>query len=215
LKIERFSVVGVSGGAPHALACGVKLSDRIHRLGVVSGAGPVQASGAMDGMALQRKVGAVLARHLTPLLRPLLWAIRNPARSPDRFIERFSAGFSPSDRALLDEPAIRALRVRSYAEATRNGVRGFAYEVGLLTRPWGFSLADIRCEVVLWHGSEDASTPLSMAENIAKSLPRCRAHYFEGEGHFVAARHWEEIVGALTSGGPGRMLPNQGLQRTG
>jgi pimeloyl-ACP methyl ester carboxylesterase len=136
---------------------------------------------------------------MAPLLRPLFWAIRNPARNPERFVQSYSAGFSSSDRALLDDPVIRSLRARSYAEATRQGVRGFAYEVALLTRPWGFSLSDVACEVLLWHGDEDASTPISMALHVAKALPRCRAQYFAGEGHFVAARHWDEIVLALIS----------------
>src|SRR5262245_42641296 len=73
LGIERFSVVGVSGGAPHALACGVRLAHRIARLGVVSGVGPIEASGATSGMAAQRKVGAWIARPcaLSPSAAPL------------------------------------------------------------------------------------------------------------------------------------------------
>lgn len=199
LGIERFSLVGVSGGAPHALACGVALAGRIHRLGVISGIGPLEAAEATRGMARQRKAGAWLARHAPSLLRPIFWALRNPARNPERFVERFSEGFSAGDRALLADPAIRSLRARSYAEATRQGVRGFAYEVALLARPWGFSLAEVACDVLLWHGEEDASTPISMARHVAASLPRCRARYFPGEGHFVAARHWNEILAALTA----------------
>ena len=199
LGIQRFSVVGVSGGAPHALACGLKLSHRISRLGIVSGVGPLDASDATSGMAAQRKVGAWVARHAPSVLRPLFWAIRNPARNPERFVQRNSDGFSPSDRELLEDPVIRSLRARSYAEATRCGVRGFAHEVALLTRPWGFSLSDVPCDVFLWHGEEDASTPVSMARHVAESLPHCHARYFPGEGHFVAARHWEEIIRTMTS----------------
>lgn len=199
LRIDRFSVVGVSGGAPHALACGLELSDRIRRLGIVSGVGPLEASGATRGMAAQRKAGASLARHAPFLLRPLFWAFRNPARNPERFVDRFTEGFSPADRALLETPAIRSLRARSYAEATRQGVRGFAQEVALLARPWGFSLSEVACDVLLWHGEEDTSTPISMARHVAEALPRCRCHFLPGEGHFVAARHWEEIVVAVTS----------------
>jgi pimeloyl-ACP methyl ester carboxylesterase len=198
LGIERFSAAGVSGGAPHALACGARLPDRIQRLGIVSGVGPIDAAGATSGMAGQRKLGAWLARRAPFLLRPLFWAIRNPARNPERFVARFTEGFSAADRALLADPAIRSLRAGSYAEATRQGVRGFAEEVALLVRPWGFSLAEVGCEVFLWHGDEDASTPIAMARHVAAALPRCRARFFPGEGHFVAARHWDEIVDALT-----------------
>jgi pimeloyl-ACP methyl ester carboxylesterase len=198
LGIDRFSAVGVSGGAPHALACGVRLAGRIVRLGVVSGVGPLEAAGATSGMAGQRRAGAWLARRAPFLLRPLFWAVRNPARDPEGFVRRFSDGFSAADRALLESPEIRSLRARSYAEATRRGVRGFAYEVALLTRPWGFFLSEVSCEVLLWHGEEDASTPVTMARHVAASLPRCQARFLPGEGHFVAARHWEEIVAALT-----------------
>lgn len=198
LGIGRFSAVGISGGGPHALACGARLAERIHRLGVVSGMGPLEVAGATAGMARQRRGGAWLAQHAPFLLRPVFWAFRNPGRNPERFVERFSEGFAPADRALLDDPAVRSLRARSYAEATRQGVRGFAFEVALLTRPWGFSPAEVGCEVLLWHGEEDASTPVAMARHVAASLPRCRARYLPGEGHFVAARHWEEITRALS-----------------
>jgi pimeloyl-ACP methyl ester carboxylesterase len=199
LGIERFSVVGISGGAPHALACGFALPQRIRRLGVVSGIGPLEAARATTGMAAQRKAGAWLARHAPFLLRPLFWALRNPARNPQRFVERFSEGFCAADLALLADPGIRSLRAHSYAEATRRGVRGFAHEVALLARPWGFSLSEVACDVLLWHGEDDASTPVAMARHVAASLPRCRARYLAGEGHFVAARHWDEIVAALAS----------------
>jgi pimeloyl-ACP methyl ester carboxylesterase len=116
LGVERCGVLGVSGGAPHALACGAGLAQRIERLGVVSGMGPLEAAGATRGMASQRAAGAWLARHAPFLLRPLFWALRNPGRNPERFARRFSAGFAPADRALLEDPAILALRARSYAE---------------------------------------------------------------------------------------------------
>lgn len=198
LGIDRFSVAGISGGGPHALAVGVRLAPRIHRLGVVSGIGPLDAPGASRGMARQRRVGSFFARHLAFLAWPLIWAFRTPARNPERFVERFTSGFPAADRELLARPEIRSLRARSYAEATARGVRGFAWEVVMLARPWDFSPGDVACDVHLWHGVEDASTPVAMARHLAASLPRCRAVELPGEGHFVAVRHWDEIVGTLT-----------------
>ena len=37
---ERFAVLGYSGGAPYALACGAKLRKRVSAVGVAAGAGP-------------------------------------------------------------------------------------------------------------------------------------------------------------------------------
>ncbi len=199
LGIDRFSVVGISGGAPHALSCGAKTPERIHRLGIVSGFGPIDAPASTTGMAFQRKVGAFAARHLGFLVRPFMWAFRNPARNPEAFVARFTSGFPGSDAVLLESPDFRSMRARSYAEATRGGIQGFAWEVILVAQPWGFSLADVPCRVHLWHGEQDASTPVSMARHVAASLPHCEATYLPSEGHFVAARHWDEIVATLIS----------------
>jgi pimeloyl-ACP methyl ester carboxylesterase len=39
--IERFAVIGFSGGGPFALACGALLNDRVSRVAAVSTWGPV------------------------------------------------------------------------------------------------------------------------------------------------------------------------------
>jgi pimeloyl-ACP methyl ester carboxylesterase len=41
LSIDRCPVVGVSAGAPHAMACAVRLPQRLTRLGSVGGEGPI------------------------------------------------------------------------------------------------------------------------------------------------------------------------------
>ena len=40
LHLDRFSVVGISGGGPHAAACARFLPDRVRAAGIVSGVGP-------------------------------------------------------------------------------------------------------------------------------------------------------------------------------
>jgi pimeloyl-ACP methyl ester carboxylesterase len=54
---ERFSVVGVSAGAPYALACGHALGDRISALTIVSPLGPPGGAGASPS-----------ARYAVPLI---------------------------------------------------------------------------------------------------------------------------------------------------
>ncbi len=114
-------------------------------------------------------------------------------------MERFTGGFPGADAFLFDNERLRSMRARSYAEATRRGVQGFAWEVALVVQPWCFSLADVPFQVHLWHGEQDARTPVSMARHVVQSLPRCHPTYFPNEGHFVAARHWDEIVETLIS----------------
>ena len=73
--------------------------------------------------------------------------------------------------------------IENRVEATRVGIRGFAREALIFSRPWGFRLEDITMEVHLWHGEEDASTPLPMAQYVASAIPNCHATFLPGEGH--------------------------------
>lgn len=50
LGYRRFSVVGVSAGAPYALACGWALADRLVALAAVSPLGPPDGRGAIRGL---------------------------------------------------------------------------------------------------------------------------------------------------------------------
>jgi len=46
LAVDRFSVMGVSGGGPHALACASVLKERVVVAGIVSGADPCRIRGS-------------------------------------------------------------------------------------------------------------------------------------------------------------------------
>ena len=89
--------------------------------------------------------------------------------------------------------------IENWAEATRTGIRGYAWEALIFGHPWGFRLEGITMEVYLWHGEEDASTPLPMARRVASAIPNCRATFLPGEGHFLFFNRWKEILAVLVS----------------
>jgi pimeloyl-ACP methyl ester carboxylesterase len=197
LDIDRFAVVGISGGGPYVAACAVKIPGRLSAAAMVSSGGPFDAPRVTVGMPWVRRAGAAVAQHAPALLRPLIWLTQNPNRSPDRFFERYTAHNPPADRILLDQPSFRQMLQASYAEAARQGIRGFAWEVRILARPWGFCLEDIPIQVHLWHGEEDTSTPLAMAQYMADRIPCCRTTFLPGEGHLLLFTHWREILESL------------------
>ena len=57
LKIDGFSVIGVSGGGPHAAACARFISERVLGAGIVSGVGPLAEPGAENEMMGFNRVG--------------------------------------------------------------------------------------------------------------------------------------------------------------
>ena len=47
LKLDKFSVIGISGGTPYALACLYRLGSRITTTTIISGMGPMQSPHAL------------------------------------------------------------------------------------------------------------------------------------------------------------------------
>lgn len=199
LGLDRFAVVGPSGGGPYVAACAYRLPERLTVAAMVSSGGPPEMPGATEGMPRVRRAGAVLGLRAPWLLRPLMWLLQNPGRNPQRFFDRYTSHNLGPDRGLLSQPWFRKMLQSSYAESARQGIRGFAWEVRIITRPWGFRLEEIPMTVDLWHGDQDTSTPLSIAQFVAGALPKCRTHFIPGEGHFLLFTRWQELLSTLIS----------------
>jgi pimeloyl-ACP methyl ester carboxylesterase len=199
LGLNQFAVGGISGGGPYVAACAFKISHRLTKAGIVSGGGPTDTPEGTGGMSRERQVGAVIARLAPRLLPTLLGLLSNPHRDPVKFFEGIYRQSSDTDQVILARPEIRAMLVENWLEATRPGLAGYAHEARLFSTPWGFQLQDISMLVHLWHGTDDHSTPLSMAYHVWHTIPHCRAKFFPGEGHFLLFDHWEEILATLVA----------------
>ena len=200
LGVERFAVAGSSGGGPYALACAHELPDRVRRALVVSGVGPYDAPGATDGMRWQNRVGFQLGAKLPPLARLIMWSMARQVRKrPERTLDAIAKAMSPVDAAVVRDPDVRRMLTADLAEAFRQGSSGPARDVVVLGRPWGFSPAAIRPEVLLWQGELDVLVPPAMGRSLAAQIPNCRATFVPGEGHLLFVRHMVEIVAAVAA----------------
>jgi pimeloyl-ACP methyl ester carboxylesterase len=91
--------------------------------------------------------------------------------SPELYVQTLLRAAPPCDQALLGQAEIRRALAGNYAEAFRQGARGYAQDLYLLTGPWGFDLTQIRVPVDVWHGAMDRTTPLPMAQHLAHTIP--------------------------------------------
>jgi pimeloyl-ACP methyl ester carboxylesterase len=182
LGLDRFGVLGISGGGPYAAACAWKLSDRLMGAGMVSCLAPLDVPGVIAGMGRRNRLSLQLVGRLGVLRRVLMARMAvSVRRRPDRVLER-GVG-AAVDKQYLDRPDVRRRLVESLSEAFRSGSRGPAWEMGLYARPWGFRLEDIRTPVYLSHGEQDANAPVTMGRYLATVIPECRATFYPGEGH--------------------------------
>lgn len=195
LELDRFSVVGVSGGGPHALGITAALGDRIRGFGVVSSPGPLDE--VPDAWAS-------LSDHMRPTAE---MARREPARSV-RAVERFMApvvenpassiplGKRDPNRAVLNDPEVAAMMVRQAEEGLRSGAGGMADDLVAWWRPWGFALADLPAGARVWHGAHDLRAEPDI-DTYARELRGALITRWPDDGHFGLLAHWPEVLGAF------------------
>ncbi len=201
LGIDRFAVAGHSGGGPYALACAYALPERVTMAVSLSGAGPGDAPSATEGMVLLHALAFRLGRYLPWwLLQPIASRIYSSRLSALKAgTDREAARRVAADRILFDQPEIRKACDESEIEGLRPGMAGVTWDVRLLTRPWGFSLKDIRVPVQVWHGTTDDQTSVPMARHMAAQIPGAACTICEGEAHLLLFPHWEEILAGITT----------------
>ncbi|MBP2674094.1 MAG: pimeloyl-ACP methyl ester carboxylesterase [Deltaproteobacteria bacterium] len=197
LGLGRFAVLGVSAGAPYALACGIRLAGRVTCVGLVSSAGPFSEKRYRASMGWITKA-ALRAALIAPGLagRLLRGVMRGILTEPERFQTRFAAHAGSPDREIL--LANRSVFSRNLRESFRKGEAGPLLDALLLARPWEIPLSDIARPVFLWHGEKDRIVPPEVGTRLSGEIPGCRSFFLPEEGHFsLPVRRIREILSIL------------------
>jgi pimeloyl-ACP methyl ester carboxylesterase len=160
LGLDRFAVLGQSGGGPYALACAALLPHRVIGAVSMSGRAPYPAEG-LDWLA---GMGPGSAAELDAMLagRDALAAL---IASGDDFDPEM---FTPADHAALagDWQWIGTV----VGPAIEQGTDGLIDDALASVRPWGFDPARITTPVLLMHGTADRVMPSAHSEWLARRI---------------------------------------------
>jgi pimeloyl-ACP methyl ester carboxylesterase len=203
--LDRVAVLGISVGAPFALACAIRWPQRVSALLLSSPMGPWELAETRTGMRRRNRRYFTLARRAPLLSRAACWlwartALAGLRGDRDRLLRRLSKAGPPPDREVLAEVAADPQRwtrfVDDTAEAFRQGGAGVRADLVVASRPWGFELREVNVPTWLWHGAADEDVPIAAARRMAQLLPSCQAT-FTDEGHLMGLRHTDEAVEAI------------------
>jgi pimeloyl-ACP methyl ester carboxylesterase len=172
LGLDRFSVVGHSGGGSHALACGALLPDRVSGAVSVSGLAPWGADG-LDWFAGMSDVGRA-SLSAAAAGRAAKEAYEAAAGEED-------PGFIPADHAALAGPWSWFMKV--VRPAVAGGPGGLIADDLAHTRPWGFDPTRTAVPVLLLHGTGDRMVPSAHSEWLAARIPGAELRLVPGAGH--------------------------------
>ena len=201
LGLDRFAVLGVSGGGGYVSACARLIPDRLTAAAILSGAGRMDSPEVRAALPIMAWLLWALAGR-SFRLATLLLTLTKPRSlgDPAKIRQQVLRTMPPSERAFFERPGRLEAFMASTVECVRLGVRGMAWDTHLYARPWDFRLEEIRFPIRLLHGEADANVPVAVARKVAASIPGCQAEFYPGEGHLgLLANHLDEIILSLAA----------------
>jgi pimeloyl-ACP methyl ester carboxylesterase len=192
LGVERFATVGVSTGGSYALALAAK-SPRV--------IGTVACCAVTDLRWVEGKA--------TILWKEGVWgtASRGAAlRSAEERLAHVQGGstaaipMAPSDEQLFADPAWARCWSEVVREQFAQGVVGYADDRLADGDGWHtFDVGNIRCPVVVLHGTSDTFVPVGHAAHTQRIVPGASLDVREGLGHFSIIPAIVPVLGELLS----------------
>lgn len=169
LDMDRFAVMGASGGGPHALACAALLPDRV--TGAVCMATPAPLTDSFDWYAGMASPGALRAA-----------AAGREAR------ERYAATdeFDPNSFTKADWAALAGTwgsLGQDAEQAGNEGPGGLIDDDLAFAAPWGFDVTEIGVPVFLVQGGEDRVVPPQHADALLRAIPTSELWLRPRDGH--------------------------------
>jgi pimeloyl-ACP methyl ester carboxylesterase len=187
LGLERFAVMGHSGGGPHALACGALLPERVLGVLSVSGMAPFDAEG-LDFFAGMADSGAAS-------LRAAVQGREAKEQFEATADEDAESGFIPADLAVLEGQWSWFVSV--VRPAIENGPGPLIDDDLAYVAPWGFDPARVVAPTLLVHGGRDRVVPSSHGEWLVRHCPSAELWLRPEDGHISVLGAGEAALGWL------------------
>lgn len=201
LRLDRFAVLGNSGGGPYVAVCAARIPDRLRAAVIVSGGWRMDWPEAITNLPFPNRLMLLLARRGPLLLRLMLGMMKGVAQGErEKELAQLKARVPPADYAAFAEPGRLEAFAQTMREALRQGAKGAAHDLGLYVREFGFRLDEIQFPLTLFHGEQDTNAPLAMVRRAVAQLPATRLVTYANEAHLsTLCNHITEIAQALTA----------------
>jgi pimeloyl-ACP methyl ester carboxylesterase len=205
--IDKFSVIGRSGGAPHSLACAAdkRLSGRLVCAAALSGLAPCDADGLdwyadmAESNVTAFKTAATFQEYEDPesALPALVGTFHQQAQvlknSPHGLLDKLRPELNGSDAEIVGDIALRRMIAQTHVKALSESVDGWVDDVIALARPWSVDFDAVSVPVLLWHGGKDTFSPVSHSRWLRNRIPTAKQVLRPDAAHFEAIKVLPEI----------------------
>ncbi|HEX4062656.1 MAG TPA: alpha/beta hydrolase [Streptosporangiaceae bacterium] len=194
LGIDTFSVVGRSGGGPHALACAALLRGRVECAAALGSLAPIDAEGLdwWDGMVESNVRAYRTGEDQLELMADAMAAeLRN---DPESLLRSLGSELDADDREVVEDIGLRRIIAETHAKALQKSATGWIDDVVALRSPWGFDVSSIKIPVMLWHGTDDVFSPINHTYWLAKRIHQSVLEERSETAHFASVRILPEVL---------------------
>ena len=206
---RKMEWVGFSIGAFVAIKTVQYLAQRVTHLHLVSAAAP------LDGADhLERAVGKhifMLAQRYRYGFRLLASAQRVLARRlPSVMFRILFSNAAGADVALSQDPDFQSRMKTVLRDGFGKSRAGYVRDLHAYVGPWRPCLAGVATPTSIWHGEADNWSPISMADDLASSIPGCPAkQVLAGQSHYSCLYQAVPFILAAGVGALGRTSASQ------
>lgn len=203
LGLEKYGVLGVSGGGPYALACAVAMPrDRLKCVAIVCGIGPPDIG--MSGAGWFHWLGFTYGWRYAPRLAAWFFHRQGRFHLPDEKrlelmleeAEKNKASIPKQEDGLWTDKEIAGRMVMTSRQVYRQGIDGVSRDGYLAGTEFGFRVEDVRPDlpVRLWYGKDDTFVPLNHGQQIASRLGDNARLRVEEDTHASIFFRWRKEI---------------------
>lgn len=194
LALDRFAVLGFSGGGVFALACAYYFSEQVKTVSVVS------CTSSFETDVMQQNINPALKPLYDVTLTERKFAIQQfkpLGTSVENLLQSFEPVLSEADASLMGDSEIAQNVFESCTRALHQGVEGYVDNIRAIRLPWSFKLQDIKLPVNIWQGQDDKITPHEIGEYLARETPESSYYSVDSCGHFFLYAQWHTVLNKI------------------
>jgi pimeloyl-ACP methyl ester carboxylesterase len=198
LGLDRFSVLGNSGGGVYVAACAARVPERLHSAVIVSGGWRMDQPQALTAMHTTTRLTWQLAKYAPTLLRFLL---RSMAATAGRDLSQMKSMLPQPDYDAFEHSGRYEAFGYILREAMRQGTRGAAWDMRMYVHPLDVRLQDIHMPLHVFHGEKDANVPIALVRDALAAIPTAKLVTYPHEAHLsTLCNRFDDIAQALLEG---------------
>ena len=206
LGLDKFHILGMSGGGPYVAACAYRIPNRLLSAGIIGGAGPHKDT--IKSMKNPNRILFSLLRRVPFLFKIILYPMWNRFLKMEfnektgKMLARQGMNLPEQDKIIYENPVFQKFLIDYLKDILQQKTKKGAFMDGkLFTKEWNFKLKDIpkNLKFYIWHGEQDKNVSVEIGRYYEANLPNCEAYYYPDEAHLsVMVNRIEEILEKLT-----------------